>query len=212
MAVTFADVGAQSSSAAATTLTPVIQTHSVGDFLIAVFLCRLSGAGISTPSGWTAFGGIGTTTLTVGAFYRIATGSDSNPVATFTSCVCSAQIVRFQGTNATGLGVVGTNTVGSVVTHTSTSITSTAANSLAVAFDAMDNAGPLSVVPTGWTLATDPTGAQALSFGMFTKQLAGSGSTTGATSTSQTIARWQMFQFELLVATAVDVLISGGCL
>jgi hypothetical protein len=212
MAVLFQDVGTMIGTTSGTTLTPVVQTHSVGNLLIAVICVKVISAGFNTPSGWTSILNSSTTAFSQGLFYRVATGSDSNPVFTFTSAEGIAQIVRFSGTSATAIGAVGGMGTGSSATHTSPAFTSTAANSLAVAFDTCNNvAAPLNT-PAGWTSAVSQTGIDLCNIAAWTEQLGASGSSSGAISVTETNARFIQVQVELLVATAVDVLGAGGCL
>jgi hypothetical protein len=184
MAVAFADVGTRANTSGATTLTPVIQSHSVGDLLIALVAVKGTGTTINTPSGWTQIINVNSaSTINVGIFYRVATGSDSNPVFTWTpTAQAIAIIARFTGTSATGVGTNGGSSTGSSNPHTSASFNSTAANSLAVAFDFDSSSSAEVNTPAGWTAANQVTGTQNVAYSIFTKALTTSGSASGAIS------------------------------
>src|ERR1019366_3864352 len=97
MAISFISVGAAVQTASGTTLTPVIPTHNAGDLLVAIIY--VSGQTQGNPAGWTLLDGAGD----IGGVYSlIATGSDANPVFSWTTAAAAtAQVAVFRNVNAT---------------------------------------------------------------------------------------------------------------
>ncbi len=206
MAVQFVDMGAVSSSASAATITPVIQTHQVGDTLVALLLNKVSASVVTTPTGWTSTYHNSNASLYTQVWGRIATGSDTDPVISWTggSGACYAVIARFKGTTAAIFGANGGATFGSVSTHTSASFNSTAGGSLAFVPDFQASSTVQGTTPAGWTLASAVSDAtSAISLALWIKTLGISGSASGAISVAETAVAWVQKQSEILAASMI---------
>ncbi len=200
MPVTFIAVGTKGASSSAATRTVALPAADAGD-LFFVMISIASNATISTPSGWTKLQQTNSGASFTGALYwKIATGSDANPVFTWTGAVANtAWAVQFRGTIPSAIGTNGSTGSGTTNPHTSGSFNSTDGESLAVAFDFQASATAQPSTPAGWNFDAAQGGAtSSMAFAVWDLQLGASGSASGAISQNQTAVAWFEVQYELL--------------
>ncbi len=199
MTVAFASTGSIISSASAAALTPVRPSSNAGDVFFAM-IAILSNATINTPAGWSKLFQTNSGVSFTAALYEAAATGSSNPAFTWTGSVaCAAQIVRFVGTKFPANGANGGPVAGTTNPHTSTALTTTFNNSLAVAFDFQSSATAQPSVPAGWSsLFANGDATSAIAFAAWGKTINLSGTSSGAISQNQTAVAWVEDQMEAL--------------
>jgi hypothetical protein len=142
----------------------------------------------------------GGTTFACGLFFAIAAPSMANPVITWgTAAACAAQAFNFTGM-AGGFGVLGGAGTGTANPHTSSSLTSSAANSLVVAFDFQLSLTAQGTTPTGWSsLWANGDATSGMAFAGWSIALTSVGSASGAISVTEGAVAWLQVQHELLL-------------
>jgi len=148
---------------------------AVGDLLLIFAITALPSGTVhqyndssNKPSGFTRINtaGAGPEDTSVGAFWRIATGSETATIgvqAINTSYDCVGWYYRVTGANdTTPINVIGSDYEASTGTsHAITGVTPTARNCMAIYLAAVENASsnqPFSVSGTGWTETGELTG------------------------------------------------------
>lgn len=198
MAITYVAAGTRSNSAGAATLTPALPTRTNGDLLIAIVGGKNNATHSVTGAGWTKLTQTNSgASWTVSLYYCIVNGSEAAPTISWTGSVaCFAQILQYRGTSASPFGASSVST-GTTSTHTSSQITTTAPNSMVVAWDGAA-ANTAIATPSGWTENLDggsATGATRNSAD--SKTVASSGTASGNISVVGAAAAWVQWQYEL---------------
>jgi hypothetical protein len=198
MTVSFASAGAIVSSASAATLTASLPTANKGDAYW-ILLAIGNNATVSAPSGWSKIVQSNpSASFTVAVFQRTATAA--NPVFSWTgAAACAVQAIRYVGeTQSAAFGAHDSPSTGTTNPHTSASFTSTANNSLAVAFDVQFSATAQATTPAGWTGdLSNGDATSGIAFAEWSLQLGPNGTASGAISQAETAVAWFQMQFEI---------------
>lgn len=188
------------STASGTGLTVVLSSpEQIGDLFLA--LCAVKNtATIATPTGFTKITQTNGTSFCTAYFWAINTGSITNPAFTWTGSAAAFATVYHLAGN-TQPTVIGASNFASGTTnpHTTSSITSTGFQSMAVAIDCQESSTVQGTNPTGWTgeiFHSDATSV--ISTSIWFLQLGAVGSTTGAISVTEGAVGWTQAQIEIL--------------
>lgn len=212
MTIAFVNAAASSGHGGSNTSETITLPGSIsaGNLLIAFLVTNGSGSESHTwPAGWTKFDQQVFQTTRVGSLaWRIATGSDTAPVVSWTGSATTA-FKTWQYSGANGVSPIGAKSFssGSTSPHSSPSITATGTSSLAVYFDYTSLNSALTV-PSGWSSSFSDATVGHMDSG--TKALANVGDTTGAISTTGAAATWGEWQFEVLGPTSFAMTGAGG--
>lgn len=194
----FGTIGAFSSNASAATLTPALPASvASGNALVA--FCWVNGTGktIAVSSGWTVIDSINSGPVTAAWATRLATGTDSAPVFTWTGAAqCGANVLRFTGNNSTMTGTSNKATATST-TITTASLTSTANNSLVLIAELNNGSSIALPVPSDYTNISNGNNSSA-GFRYASGTVYVSGSTTESTSVTVNSTKWASFAIEIL--------------
>jgi hypothetical protein len=203
MAIAFGAAGTQAAQTTGTTITPALPAGlAVGNLIISVAAVK-NNSTLTWPAGWTKVNQTNSgASWTVAWAWRInATGVTAPAITIGTSAAATAQCWSYTGQDPSNpIGALGTVQAGTTTPHTSTAITTTRANSLAIYIDAAA-ANTVLTQPTGYTQnfgTGSATSVTALASG--SKSIAASGTSTGAISTTGGNAAYTQQQVEILNA------------
>lgn len=202
-------VGTRSQSAGAATLNPAKPTAaSANGLMLAVVTSKNNATHSTATSGWTLVAQVNSGASFTASLWR-AKGNAAAPTFTWVgSAACSAQIAYFDDpANAvdTAIGSI-TNNNGTTSTHSTSAITTTRDNILAVYVD-VAAANTALATPSGWTENSDTgsaTDAGQTTWG--SKSVASSGGSSGAISVTGANAAWVQFQVEVMGEAAANSL------
>jgi hypothetical protein len=204
VAIAFGAAGTQAAQTTGTTITPALPAGVAAGNLIISVACVKNNSTLTWPVGWTKVNQTNSGTLWTAAWaWRINAAGVTAPAITIgTSAAATAQCWSYTNQDPSNpIGAVGTVATGTTSPHTSTSITTTRANSLAIYIDTC-SANTTLTQPTGYTqnFATgSATSVTALASG--SKAVAATGTATGAISTTGGAAAWTQVQVEILAPT-----------
>lgn len=204
----FTAIGARSTTAGATTLTPAKPTVSgLGGKMLAVCQTKNNDTHSTTTGGWNLIAQVNSGANFTASLWEAAETAAA-PVFTWTGSVAAAaQVAYYCNANAPVDATIGfaVNSNGLTSTHATASSNSTGGDSLAVYVDAAA-ANTALATPAGWTEDADAgsaTDAGRTTFG--SKSLGASGSASGAISVTGANAAWVQFQVELMESAAAGV-------
>lgn len=175
---------------------------TAGNLLLG-FVASGSTSGTHTwPAGWTKLDGQQQASYGYTSFaYRIADGSETAPTVTIpASTAANGVICQFSG--ASGIGAAWQKNAGAVAGESVSSITSTAANSVAcyLWWGQGGAASERLPTPSGWSrevAADSSTAGGNFHIDVGTKALGGSGSSSGSISETSGRSYWHLWNFEL---------------
>lgn len=202
-------VGTRATNAGAATLTPSKPTvGNTGGILVALLATKNNATHATATSGWTLIAQVNSGASFTASIWKALEAAVA-PVFTWTGSVaCAAQITYLNAPDGNVDLTVGSSTsnTGSGATHSTTSINSSRDNSDVLYIDAAA-ANTAMATPSGWTENAD--GGSATDAGRFVwgnKQIATSGSASGAISVTGAAADWVQWQVEIQLAqaTALD--------
>lgn len=205
----FIAAGTRSQSAGATSLNPSKPSvQGQNGLLLCVVTSKNNATHSCATPGWAQVGSqVNSGANFTASLWRAAEGA-GNPTITWAGSVaCSAQIAYYtdpQNTVDTTLGTPSTNN-GTGATHSTTAITTTRDNTLAVYID-VSAANTACATPAGWTEQNDTGSATDAGRTVFgDKAVATSGSSSGAISVTGANAAWVQIQVEVMgAATAAN--------
>ncbi|MGV3511895.1 MAG: hypothetical protein ACO1OX_07805 [Novosphingobium sp.] len=208
---TFRAAGARSQSASAATLSPAKPTvDGQKGILLAVVTSKNNATHATGTGGWSLIGQVNSGASFTASLW-IAAEAASAPTFTWTGAVaCSAQIAYFSDpANSISTTVsASTSNTGSTSTHSTSSINTTKATATVVYVD-VSAANTALATPSGWTEDNDTGSATDAGRTVFgEKQIATSGSASGAISVTGAAADWVQWQIEIggvSVANALEV-------
>jgi hypothetical protein len=201
----FNSVGTRSTSSGATSLSPAKPTAAgASGVMLAVVTSKNNAVHSTATSGWSLVAQVNSGASFTASLWK-AKGNAAAPTFTWTgSAAASAQISYHDdpaGILDTVLGATGSNS-GATSTHSSSSITTTRANSLAIYVD-VAAANTALATPSGWTENVDAGSATDAGRTVWgSKTVASSGGSSGAISVTGANAAWVQFQVELRVEEA----------
>lgn len=206
---TFRAIGARSQSASAATLSPAKPTvDDQKGILLAVVTSKNNATHSTGTSGWSLIGQVNSGASFTASLW-IAAETAGAPTFTWTgAAACSAQVAYFTdpaNTISTTVAASTSNT-GSTSTHSTVSINTTKATATVVYVD-VAAANTALATPSGWTEDNDTGSATDAGRTVFgEKQIATSGSASGAISVTGAAADWVQWQIEIGGVTAANAL------
>ncbi|MGX7896903.1 hypothetical protein [Tsuneonella sp. HG222] len=213
----FNSVGTRAQSAGATTLSPTKPSAaSTNGFMLAVVTSKNNATHSTATSGWSLIAQVNSGASFTASLWQ-AKGNAGAPTFTWSGSVaCSAQIACYDdAANVvdTAIGASGSNS-GATSTHSTSAITTTRANSLAVYVD-VSAANTAMAAPSGWTEQNDAGSATDAGRTVWgDKAVASLGGSSGAISVTGANAAWVQFQVEIMgeapAANALQVSKAGG--
>ena len=201
-------VGTRATSASAATISPSKPTVlGQNGLLLCVVTSKNNAAHSCATSGWSLVGQVNSGASFTASLWKAAESAGAPTITWTGAAACSAQIAYYvdpANVVDTTLGAATSNT-GSTSTHSTTAITTTRADSLAVYID-VAAANTALAAPSGWTENSDTgstTDAGRTVWG--SKSVATSGTSSGAISVTGANAAWVQWQIEVMGQAA-----SGG--
>lgn len=195
----FSLMGSAALSASATSLSPANPTRSNGNKLICV-TCSKNNAVHSYAAGWNIVGQYNSgANFTMSIAECTVTGSEVAPAPSWTGAVACRSIVGVwtgEDTEVVGSGS-NSNNSGSGATHSVSAVNTTRNDSRVLVFDGVAVNTALST-PSGWTMDSRSGDATSgINIGIGGKNVATSGTSSGAISVSGGNSDWAMVLVEL---------------
>jgi hypothetical protein len=207
MAIAFGAAGTQGAAASGTSIAPALPAGiAVGNLMVGLVSTK-NNATHTWPAGWTKVNQTNSgASYTTSWAWKIFQAGDTAPSVTWAGSVANTgQIWSYTGQDTFNpIGAVGTVATGTVSPHTSTAITTTHSNSLAIYIDSC-SANTVLTQPTGYTQnfgTGSATSVTALASGSMA--VASVGTSTGAISTAGGAAAWTQVQVEINVLVPPD--------
>lgn len=190
-----------------TSAAPALPTSpSVGDLLIAVVARNNNGARGGDPSGWNHIStDSNSTQITISRYWRIYQAGDAAPTFSWTGSVAFQSVIHsFSGSDQTApIGAIGTAFADTDNVAASNALTTTRADSL-VLLSCVVKANDDADQPSGWSVAYASGAANNPAISSYTKSVATSGTSSGATSAACGFAQFVTQQIEIMSPAAAD--------